>query len=100
MSGLLQTMTFMKSLLTILHEPPSFLVLSGILRASKTLSFKKIEEYTTRAIKEVGSADLEDISPEAPVAHAVEALIIATKSQDPDIIMRASYETLRLTSIP
>jgi len=91
-------LTALDNAIQFLYTPPSFSILSGILKASKSLGFTTLNGFATRALEGLFPTSLDEFCStltQVPIANCVEGFNLAKEYGLSGILKRSSYELLR-----
>ncbi|KAK0221397.1 hypothetical protein IW262DRAFT_896341 [Armillaria fumosa] len=85
----------MDNAITYFYNPPDFLTVASIFRASKALSFDRFLDWATRYLEEMWPSSLCKVTLD-PISHASDTVILAREWGLKSIRKRALYELVRL----
>lgn len=77
---------------------PPFNVIASILRASRTLSFKTLDDFASHTLRQMWPSDLSHLT-QSQIAHASETIVLARTCKMPELLKRAFYELARTGSL-
>ncbi|KAK0504449.1 hypothetical protein EDD18DRAFT_1133834 [Armillaria luteobubalina] len=85
----------MDTAITYFYNPPNFLTVASIFRASKALSFDRFLDWSTRYLEDMWPSSLCEVSLD-PINYASDTVILAREWGLKSIRKRALYELVRL----